>query len=389
MALLSSNILLIQIHTLTANGLCRYFGKGVGSFLCLAFSKPEPWLSSPPLHHTPPMLHRSRSSETSLKNHAGDRPQKKNVSAVNMITMKGPATRSKVNAKTVTSREASEWQVGNKYILSGYRKANADYGEVLISLTFLHNETCSIYTHLIGALLLPLAATLLTFSLDESRFLDAASTDYAVLGLYFMCAETCLIFSTLYHLMLSHSQHLEVFWLSMDMLGIVIMIVATLFSGIYFGFPCEPRLRNLHLAIVLSTGTITTFLISNPALKRPRWWKWKVGSFVAFGASSLIPIVHGFQRYGIKYMLLYAGMKWYLLEISFYATGVCLYTFRIPERFAPGKLDIWGSSHQIFHVTVLCGIVAHVAALVQAFTAFNTLDVCQLEGIYKVKGWLR
>lgn len=55
--------------------------------------------------------------------------------------------------------------------------------------------------------------------------------------------------------------------------------------------------------------------------------------------------------------------------------------FRIPERLAPGKFDIWGSSHQIFHVAILFAMYMHVTALLQGFTTCHTLDVCQLQGV--------
>jgi adiponectin receptor len=131
----------------------------------------------------------------------------------------------------------------------------------------------------------------------------------------------------------------------------------------------------------------------------------KVGAFVVFGASSFIPLLHGVQRYGLEYMLQFSGMKLYLLELTFYGTGVSLYAvcqhahrvfhslrdknsdehlqFRIPERLAPGKFDIWGSSHQIFHVAILFAMYTHVTALLQGFTTCHTLDVCQLQGVHR------
>lgn len=100
-------------------------------------------------------------------------------------------------------------------------------------------------------------------------------------------------------------------------------------------------------------------------------------------------------------------MKWYLLELTFYGTGVSLYAvglhahrsprvpfprdnnsdehlqFRIPERLAPDKFDIWASSHQIFHVAILCAMYTHVTALLQGFTTCHTLDVCQLQRVHR------
>jgi adiponectin receptor len=59
-----------------------------------------------------------------------------------------------------------------------------------------------------------------------------------------------------------------------------------------------------------------------PLLRTPCWRNVKAGAFVVFGASSLIPLLHGVARYGIEYMLEYAGMEWYLIELALYGIGV-------------------------------------------------------------------
>ncbi|KAH8660125.1 mPR-like GPCR protein [Xylariales sp. PMI_506] len=283
------------------------------------------------------------------------------------------------SARTITRKEISEWQEDNKYILSGYRPEKADYLEIFMSLTFLHNENCSVYTHLIGAMLLPLiAATGFLQHLVDPRFLNVSSMDYTVFGIYFWCAELCLVLSTLYHLKQPHSHKVELFWHRMDLFGTVIVTMGTLSSGVFYTFFCEATLQQLHWAIILFTGAITGFLISNPLLVKPQWRRVKLSAFVIFGASSFLPLLHGIQRYGLEYMFQYSGMNWYLIELPFYGTGAGLYTFRIPERLAPGKFDIWGSSHQLFHIAILCAMYTHVTALMQGFTTCHTLDVCQL-----------
>ena len=39
----------------------------------------------------------------------------------------------------------------------------------------------------------------------------------------------------------------------------------------------------------------------------------------------------------------------------FYLVGAAIYASRVPERFAPGKFDLIGHSHQIFHVLGVLG----------------------------------
>lgn len=178
-------------------------------------------------------------------------------------TANEPTKTSKATAKTVTWQEISEWHFDNKYIVGGYRREKADYLKILASLTFLHNETCNIYTHLIGAILLPPIAAIFLRYLGRPQFLNVSTMDYAVFGIYFWSAEICLILSTLYHLMLSHSHHIERFWQGMDLLGIVIVTVGTFFSGIYYVIFCEASLQKLHWAIVSLTqlsSPLTTLL---------------------------------------------------------------------------------------------------------------------------------
>jgi adiponectin receptor len=151
---------------------------------------------------------------------------------------------------TVTWREISQWQADNKYVLSGYRRGRADYAESFRSLTFMHNETCSIYTHGIPSLLLPFVAPILLRGLAGPRILDVTSMDYAMFGVFFLSAEICLILSTLYHLMESHSKRVKLFCQGMDLLGIVIVTVGTFSSGIYYLFFCEGDLQRLHWGIV-------------------------------------------------------------------------------------------------------------------------------------------
>jgi adiponectin receptor len=152
--------------------------------------------------------------------------------------------------RTVTWQEISEWQLDNKFILSGYRPEKADYLAIFTSLTFLHNETCNVYTHLVGALILPFMAIPFLKFLSEPQFLHVLPIDYTMFGIYFLCAEICLVLSALYHLMQPHSHHIEQFWHGMDLLGIIIVTVGTFSSGIYYVFFCESSLQKLHWAIV-------------------------------------------------------------------------------------------------------------------------------------------
>lgn len=47
---------------------------------------------------------------------------------------------------------------------------------------------------------------------------------------------------------------------------------------------------------------------------------------------------------------------------------ILIYTkARWPERSNPGLYDIWGSSHQLFHILVLMAAASHLKGLLVAF----------------------
>lgn len=178
------------------------------------------------------------------------RIKKRCIQTVDQRSTETSTSRPEAGARTVVWDKAPEWQRDNKYIIRGYRPAKTGYLDTIKSLTFLHNETCNIYTHLAGALLLPLVATSFMQVLFEPRFPTVSGRDYVVLGIFFCSAECCLVFSSAYHLMRCYSHDVEQFWLWMDLLGIVVVTMGTSIPSIHYTFACEPSLQKLHCTIV-------------------------------------------------------------------------------------------------------------------------------------------
>lgn len=79
------------------------------------------------------------------------------------------------------------------------------------------------------------------------------------------------------------------------------------------------------------------------------------------------------------------GLFYLILQGLLYIVGAMIYALRIPERFAPGKFDKFGSSHQIFHVFVLAAASTHFIGLCIAYEHLHERalevgphgDVCQ------------
>jgi adiponectin receptor len=108
--------------------------------------------------------------------------------------------------------------------------------------------------------------------------------------------------------------------------------------------------------------------------------------FVALGLSAVFPILHGLKLYGFQQMCRQMGLLWVVLQGALYIIGAGLYAVsiapghgmiakqlliggqaRIPERWHPGRYDVIGSSHQIFHIFVVLAAVSHLMGLLKAF----------------------
>ena len=107
--------------------------------------------------------------------------------------------------------------------------------------------------------------------------------------------------------------------------------------------------------------------------------------FVGMGVSAVIPVVDGLSTYGLQQMRSQIGLVWLVLQGALYILGAGLYAVRgiarswkkalltemtqarWPETTAPGKFDVVGSSHQIFHVLVVLAAVSHLVGLIIAF----------------------
>jgi adiponectin receptor len=61
------------------------------------------------------------------------------------------------------------------------------------------------------------------------------------------------------------------------------------------------------------------------------------------------------------------GLFYLVLQGVLYILGAAIYACRIPERFAPGKFDLFGSSHQIFHGFVIAAALTHLIGLYKAY----------------------
>ena len=107
--------------------------------------------------------------------------------------------------------------------------------------------------------------------------------------------------------------------------------------------------------------------------RTPTWRPWRTALFVALGTSGVVPVIHGLQMYSYQQLEDRMSLSLVILHGGMYIFGAFLYAVRWPERTFPGKFDIWGSSHQLFHMFVLMAAATHLYGMAKAFDYHHTV----------------
>ncbi|KAI9899712.1 hypothetical protein N3K66_006173 [Trichothecium roseum] len=268
------------------------------------------------------------------------------------------------------------WRRDNSFILTGYRPHVATVANVFSSLLHLHNESVNIWSHLLGGLTSVLFASslfLLTHHVVLPRYPSASRADAAVFAAFLGGAAACMGMSAAFHALLSHSRAAARWGNKLDYTGIVALIVGSYVPALYYGFFCEPRLMEVYMSLICLLGLACTTVSWVDRFRTPAWRPYRAAVFVALGLSGVVPVVHGVRLHGYAVLDRRMSVSLVILHGALYIFGAVLYAMRWPERSSPGSYDIWGSSHQIFHVFVILAAGTHLYAMVNAFDHHHTV----------------
>jgi len=272
----------------------------------------------------------------------------------------------------------------------------------------IHNESINVWSHLGGALVffVLIFHTALFLSphmmdnfkdtmTDVSEKIDSSSLDWLEFGtmidqttqqftevhrwplfIHLISAVICLSCSAMFHLFLSHSAHMFSFFARMDYAGISVLIMGSCIPLNYYSFYCLPTVKTIYLSMTVIMCSTTFIVTLIPKLDTPRFRELRTILFVSAGLCCSIPILHlSFFNDG-EYLIPFSPFCWGLGGLL-YVIGAAVYILRIPERFFPGKCDIFGHSHQIWHFLILAAATVHYIGSLQIYHA-RRLHVCPL-----------
>lgn len=69
---------------------------------------------------------------------------------------------------------------------------------------------------------------------------------------------------------------------------------------------------------------------------------------MAYGLYGIVPAVHKTAVEGWINAVQQASLGWVILMGTLYIMGAIIYACRVPERFFPGRCDIWVSLNSVY-----------------------------------------
>lgn len=180
---------------------------------------------------------------------------------------------------------------------------------------------------------------------------------YAFLG----GAMFCLLASSTCHLLSCHSERVSYIMLRLDYAGIAALIATSFYPPVYYSFMCDPFFCNLYLGFITILGIATVLVSLLPVFQSPEFRVVRASLFFGMGFSGAAPILHKLIIFWDQPEALHTTGYEILMGLL-YGLGALVYATRIPERWMPGKFDIAGHSHQLFHVLVVAGAFTHYRA---------------------------
>lgn len=275
--------------------------------------------------------------------------------------------------------ELPEWLRDNDFLSHHHRPPMPSFRSCFKSIFKIHSETGNIWTHLIGFV----AFICVMFYM----FLRPISTSYPfpngwqeklVFGAFFAGAILCLGFSWVFHTVYCHSIKVSKVFSRLDYSGIALLIMGSFVPPLYYGFYCSRTLQIAYMSVICSLGIICTIVSLWSKFNTPKYRVLRAGLFLTFGCSGVVPAIHFIVAYGVTLAHRQAAIGWMGLMGVLYILGAIMYATRVPERWFPGKCDIWFQSHQIFHVLVVAAAFVHLYGICQmAYYRFHHAAVCE------------
>ncbi len=217
------------------------------------------------------------------------------------------------------------WQV-NPYITRGYRFSESKI-ECVRSAFNLSNELVNIWSHAIGLIIV--LAIAFYFYPSSVNFSLSSKTDIFFAAMFFFAACKCLVCSCMWHTMNSIAeQSLMERFACVDYTGISLLIAASIMTGEYTAFYCEPISRWTYIVTTATLGVGGVILPWQPFFNRADMNWFRVAFYVTLAATGFAPVfqltwTRGPTWSATFYAPIFKSIAVYFVGALIYASQVC------------------------------------------------------------------
>lgn len=234
------------------------------------------------------------------------------------------------------------WMPREDYILSKYRE-NYTMTMNLASVFRLHNQTFSIWTHLLPAFLLPVAYCVLL-----SEVLPRMPADFRLVSNFATALTTMQLFvSAAAHTFYNQSTQAYRFWWKLDFVFICIGIYSYCFRFGYAMLLCDGAQRRAEFYLICAAVCVASLMVT---LFHAKEAFRILGMVLVFVVCNVVPqltmVLQG--NVGLRAPIFRSAAG------SYASFGIALFFFvtKLPERIGGGRFDVLVNSHQIWHVGI-------------------------------------
>ncbi|KAL3482072.1 hemolysin-III related-domain-containing protein [Aspergillus californicus] len=282
------------------------------------------------------------------------------------------------------------------YITQGYRRQSNSYQKCFWSLFYLHNESVNTWSHILPGLYF----LVLLFAIDHWALqipFHAPLSDIFAIQAYVTGTAGCLIFSAAFHATDAHSPEVATAFLKLDYIGIILTISTTCISVTYFAMHENTLLQAVYISFTILCAVAVFWATLDARMDGPRAAPWRkvytsfslflslspefnlhpVTVFTLLATGGLAPLFHLVWLDGLHALYLRVPLDCLAVTCTSYAVGAMAYVTRFPEKYWVGRFDIFGASHQTFHVLVAFGQIVHLYGLKTALLNIH-LGICQV-----------
>ncbi|XP_065831315.1 membrane progestin receptor gamma-B-like [Oscarella lobularis] len=227
------------------------------------------------------------------------------------------------------------------FVRTGYRAPNLTAKQCLASLFECHNETANVWTHLIPTLFFAALAVQCAV-VDEKPRAWPMVVFVAGLVVNTGCSTVAHLFST----MSVRSRHICYY---IDYSGISIVGLTVSIGYYYYSFPLGGvALRNRYISGSVFVGALACFLSCGSRHYRVDAWQ-KSARTASFGlcyAYTTLPLLIRIA-WADRWEFILVG---HVAHVALMIAASFVYTAKVPERFWPGRFDLFGHSHCLMHI---------------------------------------